>query len=103
MATAIVSGRIDVRTRDRAGAFIRRAGTTPGEVIRIVWENIAATGQIPEEVSEVQDAAACESLQEFFDFCDSLDWSDPEYEWVDEATDEQVKDFIAEGLAEKYA
>ena len=50
MATAVVSGRVDEKVRQRADAYIRAAGSTPAEVIKVVWENIARTGEVPEEV-----------------------------------------------------
>lgn len=48
MATAVVSGRVDEQVKSRAEAFIRAAGLSTGDVIRIVWERIAQTGQIPD-------------------------------------------------------
>lgn len=48
MATAVVSGRVDEGVRRRADAYIRAAGSTPAEVIKVVWENIARTGEVPE-------------------------------------------------------
>lgn len=48
MATAVVSGRVDEQVKSRAEAFIRAAGLSTGDVIRIVWERIAQTGEIPD-------------------------------------------------------
>lgn len=47
MATEVVSGRVDEKVRQRADAYIRAAGSTPAEVIKVVWENIARTGEVP--------------------------------------------------------
>lgn len=48
MATAVVSGRVDEQVKARAEAFIRAAGLSAGDVIRMVWERIARTGEIPD-------------------------------------------------------
>lgn len=48
MATAVVSGRVDVQVRARADAFVRAAGLSTDDVIRAVWEHIAQTGEIPD-------------------------------------------------------
>lgn len=48
MATVVVSGRVDERTKARADAFIRAAGLSSGDVIRMVWERIAQTGEVPD-------------------------------------------------------
>ncbi|WP_019238994.1 MULTISPECIES: type II toxin-antitoxin system RelB/DinJ family antitoxin [Enorma] len=48
MATAVVSGRVDEQVKARAEAFIRAAGLSAGDVIRMVWERIAQTGEIPD-------------------------------------------------------
>ena len=47
MATALVAGRVSEDVKERADFFIRRAGLTTSEVVRIVWENIARTGEVP--------------------------------------------------------
>ena len=47
MATALVAGRVSEEIKERADFFIRRAGLTTSEVVRIVWENIARTGEVP--------------------------------------------------------
>ena len=47
MASALVAGRVSEECKERADFFIRRAGLTTSEVIRIVWENIARTGEVP--------------------------------------------------------
>lgn len=48
MPTAVVSGRVEEQVKARAEAFIRAAGLSSGDVIRVVWERIAQTGEIPD-------------------------------------------------------
>lgn len=48
MATVVVSGSVDERVKARADAFIRAAGLSSGDVIRMVWERIAQTGEVPD-------------------------------------------------------
>lgn len=47
MATALVAGRVDSEIKERADAYIARAGETQASVIRSVWETIARTGKVP--------------------------------------------------------
>lgn len=47
MATTLVAGRVDSEVKERADAYIARAGETQASVIRSVWETIARTGRIP--------------------------------------------------------
>lgn len=54
MATAVVSGRVDAQVKARAEAFIRAAGLSSGDVIRVVWERIARTGEIPDAGDDVE-------------------------------------------------
>ena len=54
MATAVVSGRVDAQVKARAEAFIRVAGLSAGDVIRVVWERIARTGEIPDAGDDVE-------------------------------------------------
>ena len=66
MATAVVSGRVDEKVRQRADAYIRAAGSTPAEVIKVVWENIARTGEVPtEEPAEVPGSVSWSSERAF--------------------------------------
>lgn len=59
MATAVISGRVDERVKARAEVFIRAAGLSTGDVIRVVWGRIARTGEIPDagDVAERHDIA----------------------------------------------
>ena len=47
MATATVSGSVDVNIKRLAAIYIKRKGLTPNEVIKLVWNHIASTGEIP--------------------------------------------------------
>lgn len=49
MSSVLVAGRVDEDIARRAGALIDRSGLTTSEVIRLVWGNIAATGQLPKD------------------------------------------------------
>ena len=50
MASVLVAGRVSEECKERADYYIRRAGLTASEVIRIVWENIARTGEVPHAI-----------------------------------------------------
>lgn len=58
MASVLVAGRVSEECKERADFYIRRAGLTASEVIRIVWENIARTGEVPRAVEPVHDEDA---------------------------------------------
>lgn len=55
MATTLVAGRVDTEIKERADAYIARAGETQASVIRSVWETIARTGRIPTIDDEPQE------------------------------------------------
>lgn len=93
MATAVVSGRVDERVRQRADAYIKAAGTTTADVIRVVWERIARTGEVPDEgEAQVEGTSA---LDELLALREELGKSD----WLVNLTDEQMKDAIASRYA----
>lgn len=50
MGTVLVAGRVDAANKAVADAAISRAGMTSSDVIRIVWDNIAKTGQVPKSI-----------------------------------------------------
>ena len=56
MASCLIAGRVSEECKERAEYFIRRAGLTNSEVIRIVWENIAHTGEIPQPIDSPEAA-----------------------------------------------
>lgn len=100
MPTAIVSGRVDAAVRDRANAYIHAAGLTAGDVVKLVWENIARTGEVPMR-QEVAEQEYDDPFEQFMAFCASL--PKPKDDWLSTMTDEQMKDLIAAHLFEKYA
>ena len=73
MATAIVSGRVDTAIKERAGAYIRAAGLTVGDVINIVWKSIASTGSLPhmEQTAPEEPASAWDAFMAFREAADS--------------------------------
>lgn len=90
MATAVVSGRVDERIKERADAYLRAAGLQAGDVIRQVWERIARTGEIP--VDEGREAAVEEDpFEGFMRFRADL----PEATWLKTMTKEDLRDMIA--------
>lgn len=93
MATAVVSGRVDERVRERADAYIRAAGLTPAEVIKAIWENIARTGEVPETApAEQGDSDPLERLAE-------LRSSFGSSEWLVSLTKEDLREVIASRYA----
>ncbi len=56
MATVVVSGRVDSRVKERAETYIRAAGLSTGDVIRVVWEEIARTGEVPDSRGTLREA-----------------------------------------------
>lgn len=92
MSTSVVSGRVDEKVRQRADAYIRAAGSTPAEVIKVVWENIARTGEVPEEEPE----ESCGAWERFMEFRESLPEAEP---WLVNLTKEQMRDMIASRYA----
>lgn len=95
MATSVVSGRVDTTVRTKADAYIKAAGLTPADVIKTVWENIAATGMIPTEEKASEDTV--DPWDDFMEFCKSLP---PAPQWFNELTDEQMKDMLGDKYAE---
>ena len=53
MASYLVAGRVSEECKERADFFIKRAGLTTSDVIRIVWENISKTGLVPEPMDPI--------------------------------------------------
>ena len=64
MATATVSASVDTTTKTLANAYIRKAGLTPNELIRRLWESIADTGVVP-QFQESDDSRAQARMQAF--------------------------------------
>ena len=95
MATAVVSGRVDEKVRQRADAYIRAAGSTPAEVIKVVWEHIARTGEVPEEESHVDQVTAQDPLARLEELRTAFGKSD----WLVNLTEEEMRDVIASRYA----
>lgn len=73
MATVVISGRVDEDVRSRAQRFLERAGVTAADVIKNVWESIAATGEVPQPVeSSDERASQHKAFEEFMAFRASL-------------------------------
>lgn len=103
MATAIVSGRVDVAVKERAGAYIHAAGLTAADVIKTVWERIARTGELPTGAEEVAaDEESLDPFERFMAFCNTLPDPNPEYAWLSQATPQELKDFLAEERLKDY-
>ena len=94
MATAVVSGRVDEKIRQRADAYIRAAGSTPAEVIKVVWENIARTGEVPEVATAEEEPRG--TWERFMEFREGLPEAEP---WLVNLTKEQMRDMIASRYA----
>ncbi len=102
MATVIISGRVDEQVKERAGVYIHAAGLTVGDVIKTMWENIAATGQLPEPLGEEGEGSQASSMGAFIEFCDSLSTPKPEKDWLAALAPGNEKDLVAEELLKKY-
>lgn len=92
MATAILSGRVEESVKAKAAVHLRDAGVTAGDVIRTVWEAIAATGEVPRQISDAgkdSQRAAFEKLMLLRDELPPV----PELASMDK---QQMRDMIAE-------
>ena len=94
MATAVISGRVDERIKERADAYLRAAGLQAGDVIRQVWEHIARTGEIP--IDGKREATVEEDP---FERLMALRISFGSSEELKHLTDEQMRDMIASRYA----
>ena len=96
MASALVAGRVSEECKERADFFIRRAGLTTSEVIRIVWENIARTGEVPRAVepASVSDDALEESplMRRYYE----LRAATPRSEFLESLTPEDMRRMVRE-------
>ncbi len=98
MATAIVSGRVDAAIKERAGAYIRAAGSSVGDVINIVWNNIAATGRLPAQAA--QGRTEEDPFDAFISFCDSLQPL-PDAPDLSRMDSDELRDLIGSHLKER--
>lgn len=98
METAVISGRVDLQVKEQAAIYIRRAGQTAADVVKTVWENIAATGDVPEPVQSNKNESHEDTWNAFMAFCDELNSAHVNFE-LSEMTDQQIKDLVAERYA----
>lgn len=61
-ATVVVSSRIDEAVAARVAARIKAEGLTVGEVIKRVWDQIAKTGELPQQSIQAEENRALERL-----------------------------------------
>lgn len=67
MASETVSASVDVNVKRLAGMYIKRAGRTPSDVVREVWNHIAATGEIPSFDDSASRQQASSSFRKLMD------------------------------------
>lgn len=95
MASVLVAGRVSEECKERADYYIRRAGLTASEVIRIVWENIARTGEVPHaiEPNPNEDAELEDSplMRRYYE----LRASTPRCEFLENLTPEGLKEELS--------
>lgn len=91
METVVISGRVDAAVKEKASIYIKRAGQTAADVVKTVWENIAATGEVPTAAVSVDTAEA--SWNNFMALRDELGELTPSFDLAT-LTDEQVKDMV---------
>lgn len=89
MASSLVAGRVDEDVKKRADFAIRRKGLTQAQVIRFVWNEIAATGEVP-GAAPAQEAKG--SLQERLR---ALREATPRSEHLENLTPEMLKEELA--------
>lgn len=92
MATATVSASIDAQTKTIANAYIQKAGLTPNEVIRSLWEHIAATGEVP--TSEKTDEDRERRRHEAFRRMEELSKTIPADTPLATMSDDEIKEMI---------
>ena len=101
MATVIVSGRVDARTKERADGYIKAAGMTVGEVIKTVWEHIAHTGEVPQVSNEAMEATRPE-WEAFLAIREELSGLPRTHDFLSTLTDDELHDMKARDLLERY-
>lgn len=93
MSTVIVSGRVDARTREKVAPILKTAGLTQGDVIKVMWENIAATGEVPRPVADSEKTKKQKTaFERFMEFRSSL----PPCPELENMTDAEMRDMIVE-------
>lgn len=89
MATLLVSGRVDESIKRKADAYIKRAGVTTSDVIKVVWEQIAETGEVPTKAKQRKTEAT------LADRLTRLRASTPHSEFLTGLTPEQLKEELS--------
>lgn len=92
MATMVVSARIDEALKNDVDFYLKRAGVGPSDVIRVVWENIATTHEVPQPVIGQEPEDPLEGL---INFC----YSQPSCPELATMTDAQMRDLLADRYA----
>lgn len=96
MASVLVAGRVSEECKERADFYIRRAGLTASEVIRIVWENIARTGEVPRAVESVHDEDAETEESPLMRRYYELRAATPRCEFLENLTPEGLKEELSD-------
>lgn len=92
MGTAVVSGRIDQATKERADRIIRASGLTTGDVIKALWTQISQTGKVPECLTEPADAPEPDArMDRFLRFIGSIPPASQEFA---DMTDAQMRELM---------
>ena len=92
MQTAVISGRVDQKTKERADRVIRASGLTVADVIKATWSFIAQTGELPEAV--VAPANKTEPNARFSRFTQFVETLPSAPEFFASASDAQMKEFL---------
>ncbi len=99
VATAIVSGRVDEAVKERAGAYIKAAGLTAGDIINIVWTNIAKTSQVPTATEQnIEPLSAWDAFMQFRETGLRAGGASS----IPDMTLEEIHDMIAADMLEEY-
>lgn len=95
METAVISGRVDMQVKKQAAVYIQRTGQSAADVVKTVWENIAATGEVPEPVQNEDVESREETWNTFMAFCEELDSTPAKFD-LSKMTDQQIRDLVVE-------
>ena len=101
MATAVVSGRVDEHVKREVDRIIERAGKTPGDVVRDVWNAIYQTGELP--AAPERQNLRMEQQRRLQDFMAFVRSAPPAPDWVVNLTDAEMNDMIAEGKLARWS
>ncbi len=90
MSTVLVSGRVDEDVKQRTDLVLRKAGKTNSDVIRSLWNSIAATGEIP-----VFETGASQKKPSVVDRMKALREKTPESDFIRDLTPERLKEVLS--------